>query len=67
MIRYVILVTDKRFWSSAHFPTTPKPPTAAPCRLRVAEAEHRGSAYPGSCDIWVFLRVNLSVFLKTRH
>ncbi|KAI0220872.1 Phospholipase D1 [Lamellibrachia satsuma] len=38
MIRSVILVTDTRFWSSAHFTTTPTPPTAAPCRLRVAEA-----------------------------
>ena len=38
MIRSVILVIDTRFWSSAHFTAPPTPPTAAPCRLRVAEA-----------------------------
>ena len=37
MMRSVIFVIDIRFWSSEYFTATPKPPTAAPCRFRVAD------------------------------
>ena len=37
MMRSVILVIDTRFWSSEDFTSTPTHPTAAPCRLRLAE------------------------------
>ena len=53
MVQSVILVIDKRFWSSEDFTTTPKPPTVSITCSR--GCEHRGSAYPGSFDIWVFL------------